>query len=186
VFPGIDLNLVSHKYSSQKEFLADRLFQLSDGRQGIDIDGQMVIFSGGLDLRNIHLFRGRGQIVIAQGHCWLGSLLRVDPLSNDSLKISLQNGSFSLVSDQQKTLIEASLVALAVNISAENGLFAPNKKDVEINGNLIVDAIADNPNQGLGRELVIKHDLRIFQPQDPIRVSISNNRSMYSIFGGAQ
>jgi hypothetical protein len=186
VFPGIDLNLVAHRYTSQKEFLEDRLFQVSDGRQGIDIDGQMVIFAGGLDLRNVRLYRGRGQIVIPQGHCLLGSLERLDPFSNDSLKISLQNGSFSIVSDQPKTLIDASLVALAVNISAENGLFAPNKKDVEINGNLIVDAIADTPSLGLGRELVIKHDLRVFQPQDPIRVSISNNRSMYSIFGGVQ
>lgn len=184
IFPGVDASLVSHTYPSGKEFLKDRIFVLPDGRKVLDIDGQMVVNAEGVDLRGISLFRGRGHVIVLQGHCWLGSLQRVDPKSNDSLKIYLQNGSFSISGNQPKEIIDASLVALSLEPSDENGLFVANKKSVEINGNLVVDAISATENTGLGKELVIKHDPRLFQPLDPIRVSIGEIKTLYSVFGG--
>jgi hypothetical protein len=184
IFPGLDYQLVSHMYPSGKDFLKDRLMSLEDGRQVLDIDGQMVISAGGLDLRGISVFRGRGHIIVLQGHCWLGSFMRADPASNDSVKFYLQNGSFCIMGNQDKEVIEASLVSLSLKPSNDSGLLVANKKTVEIYGNLIVDAIAAEDAEGLGKELVIRHDPRIFRPADPVRVSIGKNRILYSVYGG--
>lgn len=184
IFPGLDYQLVSHMYPTGKDFLEDRLLTLEDGKKVLDIDGQMVISAGGLDLRGVSAFQGRGHIIVLQGHCWLGSFVRLDPDSNDSLKIYLQNGSFCILGNQDKEIIEASLVSLSLKPSNDCGLLVANKKTVEIFGNLIVDAIAAEDAEGLGKELVIRHDPRIFRPADPIRVSIGKNRILYSVFGG--
>jgi hypothetical protein len=184
IFPGLDYQLVSHMFPTGKDFLKDRLRTMEDGGRVLDIDGQMVISAGGLDLRGVAAFRGRGHVIVLQGHCWLGSFMRADPNSNDSVKIYLQNGSFCIIGNQEKEVIEASLVSLSLKPSNDSGLFVANKKTVEIYGNLVVDAIAAEDAEGLGKELVIRHDPRIFRPIDPIRVSIGKKRILYSVFGG--
>ncbi len=186
IYPANDPLMDAFEFDTGADLVRERTVLDGSGRKILDLDGQMQVNKGDLDLSGVNLFRGRGVIVVVNGNCRIGNFQRMDPGSGDSAKIYLTHGNFEVTSAGQSVKIEASLVALALGAGAKRPyMFCCNNKDVHILGNLVVDYLPiDFNNRGIGRELLIEHDPRLFAPSDPFRVSIGQVRTMFSINAG--
>jgi len=190
VFPAFDesLQTVSHSYQNPDQFLNDRVKSI-DGKKVIDLDGVMLIINSGgkaLNLSSVNHYRGKGRIVLADGHCQIGSLAPLDP-KKDRLNIYLMSGRFYIKTSESTAKIYASLAATtcfsdnsSVSSSAEGGIEFEDK-NVDIHGNLIVDSLFDLRKLPDGGHLKISHDANLYFPDYPVRVSIGENKSLLAV-----
>lgn len=189
-FPYTTIDSISYRYSSPQDFLDDRTIVLANGEKRIDVDGLMFVEKGNLDLSGYRSFSGQGMIWVGfRGDVYLGNLAKAKP--SDILKIWAQDGNFIIKSDQPDVKISASLIAMSYfsdpsrnRSSLENrGKLVPNRRGVEIYGNLAVDYLflADS-NYGLpaGKSLKIVHDPYLFAPVYPKWVTLGKVRTIYS------
>lgn len=189
VFPALDntLRRVARVYETSGEFLQDRL-RMVNGRKILDLDGESLILKpsgGSLDLTSVTEYRGQGRIIMAQGHCTLGSLKPMN--AADSLRIYLMGGSFFVRGNEQNITIHASLAATtcfpnnASPVSSDEGSIHFGEKSLTIYGNLLVDNMAELKSLPSGGRLTIVHDPHIFAPEYPVRVSIGETKSLLAV-----
>ncbi len=190
VFPAFDesLRTVAHFYQTADQFINDRV-KTFDGQKTIDLDGISLIADASarpLSLASIHKYRGKGRIVVAEGHCHIGDLAPVEP-KTDTLGIYLMNGRFFIKADSAAVNIYASLAATtcfsdnsAVSSAAEGGVEFENKS-VNIYGNLIIDNLYEMRNMPDGGHLKIVHDPNLYFPDYPVRVSVGETKSLLAV-----
>ncbi|MBU1106042.1 MAG: hypothetical protein KKB51_05180 [Candidatus Riflebacteria bacterium] len=187
VFPIFDpsLTTTSHFYLTTGEFLKSRLKTI-DGQKVLDLDGiSMIAGTDGesLDLSTITKYRGKGMVIVFRGNCMLGNLAP-SSVKENSLKLYLMSGRFIVTTSGQKATIQASLVATkyfqnnAQADPAQEGGFLANGKDVHIIGNLVVDNLLEMSNC---KYLKITHDPQLFFPEYPVRVSIGQVKSFFTL-----
>ncbi len=187
--PQIDrtLRLPSYLYKTAGDFLAERVVT-EGGRRVLDLDGLMVILGLNgkvLDLSDVHLFRGKGVLVVGRGDCRLGSLRRLVPGSDDLCKIQLQRGIFQVDGAEADLEIEAGLTAIRYfpkEGETAHGLLAlPPGRSVRIHGNLLVDDLNRLDGLQAGRTLTVRHDPTLTHPADPFRVSIGPVKTLFAV-----
>lgn len=190
VFPSFDASLrsVAHIYQNADEFANDRIKTI-DGKRILDLDGISLIVSAAkkpLDLTSVEQYRGRGRVVVYEGHCRIGNLAPLNR-KKDTLSMYLMFGNFLVQSSSPVVNIFASLAATTsfkdnstANPSAESGI-SFGGKSVNIYGNLIVDNLFELNSLPDGGQLTIVHDPDLYFPEYPVRVSIGEARSMLAV-----
>ncbi|MBP7635052.1 hypothetical protein KBA41_12855 [Candidatus Ozemobacteraceae bacterium] len=190
VFPAFDESLrsVAHIYQNADEFARDRIKTI-DGKRVLDLDGISLIVSAAkkpLDLTSVEHYRGRGRIVVHEGNCRLGNLAPLNT-KRDALGMYLMFGHFLVQSSAPVVNIFASLAATTafrdnstVAASSESGI-SFGGKSVNIYGNLLVDNLFELSTLPDGGQLTIVHDPNLYFPEYPVRVSISEARTMLAV-----
>lgn len=187
VFPVFDpsLTTTSYFYLSTGEFLKSRVKTI-DGQKMLDLDGISLIAGidgEALDLSTVNKYRGKGMIIVFRGNCVFGNLAPYSA-KEDFLRLYLMNGRFIVTSPDTKVTIQASLVATkyfqnnALADSVQEGGIIANGKSVHIVGNLVVDSLLEMSNC---RYLKITHDPRLYFPEFPVRSSIGQVKSFFTL-----
>ncbi|HNW33604.1 MAG TPA: hypothetical protein PKM25_01630 [Candidatus Ozemobacteraceae bacterium] len=190
VFPAFDESLrsVAHVYQTADEFTKDRIKTI-DGQKVLDLDGISLILCSdkkSLSLTSVEKYRGKGRIILSEGHCILGNLAPLN-IKTDSLSLYLMFGNFLIESSATVVNIFASLAATTCfrdnsspAFSAESGI-SFGGKSVNIYGNLFVDNLFDLRTLPDGGQLTIVHDPNLYFPEYPVRVSIGETRSLLAV-----